>query len=439
MTSEPKNPPGEKPSARRARAKKTAAGAAATPAPETASASGPEAPAEPASGAAPEATAQAAPERRARTAPPGFSPRPKAHRAAGGAARLLAWIVLVGGVAIGAAAVTWPWWSDKVPLVLPFLDANVRNDPALQVLTGRLEALEQKAQALETARGSAYAQLEQERARFAGDLKDMVARLDQLENAVKEARGLIRAADSKDQTVAAAQSLDDLTSRLSRLEKEVEKEQAMPEAASDQEIKAALSAMQDRLQRLETSRSATADTASARAIVLAVAQLRDAVRRGAAFDRDLEALRSVAGGDAEIAQAMAHLAPHAAKGVATLAVLRTRFQALAGTIVAAGAGDGAPGWMAEAADKLSSLVKVRRVGDKAPAGSVDALVQQVDGLLAAGDLQGAVTLVDGLAGKARDAADSWRQAAAARLEAEKAVANLHVLAVALLSPAGTGG
>jgi uroporphyrinogen-III synthase len=376
------------------------------------------------------------------------------------AARALAWMTLGLGLVVGIGAITWPWWSVKVAEVAPFLAPNGEADPALDKLAGRIQALEQQARSLETDKSGTLAQLEQERARFQDELKVLMSRLERVEKAVSEARDLVKAADAPSSTALAAESLKALSERLAELEQgdekvgrlaarleQFEKNQdggALTAAPGpDPKTQSALDAMAERLKRLEQETdglSASAgDDAAARAIVLAVAQLRDAVREGRPFEADLEGLIALADGRPAISQALADLTPQAANGVSTLAALRTRFATLAGPIVSAADSAEGDGWIAEAAAKLASLVTVRRVGDAAPAGSIDALVHRVDALLAAGDLSSAAEALKLLKGKPGEIVAPWLRAADARLAAEKAVANLHVHALSLLTPAKAGG
>lgn len=386
-----------------------------------------------------------------------FTPPPPVRTT--GAARVLAWLTLVIGLLVGTAAVTWPWWSDRFAGMLPFLAPADGADPAIGQLAGRVMDLERRTRE----KSETLQQLEQERARFQGELKTLMARLAEVEQAVADARHLARAAEAPAGTTAAAESLKMLSDRLAELEQgeaqvgalaqrleQIEKSRAdtgqgaAPAAVTgpDPATMATLDAMAQRLKRLEQEtdgKEAVANAAAARAIVLAVAQLRDAVREGAPFDADLEALKALAAGRPAIAQSIDALAPHSGTGVPTLAVLRTKFATLAGPIVAAaGTADG-DGWIAEAAARLASLVTVRRIGAAAPSGSVDALVARVDVLLSAGDLNAAAEALKLLKGKPAEVVEPWLRAAEARLAAEKAVANLHVHALSLLAPAKAGG
>lgn len=450
-------PPRNSASAKRSPGKGRAAGksaAAKTAAPETGTADADEKAApKDAQPDAPSAAQSAAKTESPAAAPTAFAPPPPVRTA--GAARVLAWVTLVVGLCVGTAVVTWPWWSERLAVVFPSLAVAEGSDPALNQLTGRVKDLERQTRE----KSGTLQQLEQERARFQGELKTLMARLAEVEQAVADARHLAKAADAPASTAVAAESLKALSDRLAELEQggsqvdalaerleQIEKGQGNAPAPAavepDPAVKTALDAMAERLKRLEQEtdgKNAANDDAAARAIVLAVAQLREAVREGTPFSADLEALKALADGRPAIAQSVAALAPQADSGVPTLAVLRTKFATLAGLIVAAaGTADG-EGWIAEAAARLASLVTVRRIGETAPAGSVDALVARVDMLLAAGDLRSATDALTLLKGKPAEVVKSWLKAAEARLAAEKAVANLHVHALSLLAPAKAGG
>ena len=369
-----------------------------------------------------------------------YSPPPQPVRTAG-VARAIAWMTLGLGVVVGGAAITWPMWSPKVAQVFPGLLPADDDGAEINQLAGRIQVLEQQARTLETEKSGTLQQLEKERARFQAELKSMMARLAEVEKAVSEARDLVKAADAPASQAVATESLKALSDRLAELEKGQGDATATAAVSEASEVSSALEDMAQRLKRLEqqSDGGAAGDDAAARAIVLAVAQLREAMRLGRPFTDDLEALTALAAGRPAISQALQDLAPQADTGVPSLAVLRTRFKTLAGPIVsAADAGEG-DGWIAEAVAKLSSLVSVRRIGETAPDGSVDALVSKVDVLLSAGDLRAAADALALLKGKPAEVVSPWLKAARARLAAERAIANLHVHALSLLAPAKAGG
>ena len=386
------------------------------------------------------------------TAAPSFTAAPPPRAA--GLLRGLAWLTLVVGILAAAGAVTWPMWSDKVADVLPFLGPTSAPDPAIDALAGRIDELEKQSGTLK--------QLEAERARFQSELKVLMDRLAEVEGAVADARALVKATDAPESKAMASESLKALSDRLEQLEQDgaqvgalsarldqIEKGQTDLAPASgsslapDPQLRDTLEAMADRLRRLEQetdgAKDSAAGDAAARALILGVAQLRDSVRGGKSFQADLESLKALAEGRPAMTQALAQLTPFATTGVPTLAALRLRFADRAGAIVAAAGTAEGDGWIAEAAAKLSSLVTVRRVGETAEDGSVDALVSRVDGLLAAGDLNGAVEALSLLKGKPAEVVAPWLTAAQTRLAAEKAVANLNVHALSLLAPPKAGG
>ena len=136
-------------------------------------------------------------------------------------------------------------------------------------------------------------------------------------------------------------------------------------------------------------------------------------------------------GDAETAAPLAALEQWAADGVPTLRQLRGRFAREAGEIVAAARRNPDADWVERTVERLTSAVKVRRIGD-AEGDTVDALVARAEGHLAAGDLATAVNELAALQGGGAEAAASWLADARAHLDAMAAVDGLQARAIALL-------
>ncbi len=166
-------------------------------------------------------------------------------------------------------------------------------------------------------------------------------------------------------------------------------------------------------------------------MLLAVGQLRAALRGSGPFEAELDTLRAVAADDADVAVAVATLAARAAVGVPTVAALRARFGAIAGPVVRAAGAAGERSWLDRLLDPLSGLVTVRPVGD-VPGTSADAVVARAEARLKADDLAAAVAEVERLEGAPADLAADWLAAARARLAAERALAALEARAVAAL-------
>ena len=185
----------------------------------------------------------------------------------------------------------------------------------------------------------------------------------------------------------------------------------------------------------ESARQAAADGQLV-ALVLATGGLTAALGSSRPFTPALDTLRGVAGGDPEIEDALARLAPLAATGAATLDGLRARYPQAATAIVrTASAGDDAD-WIDETVTRLSQLVTIRRTGGAMDPASLDGRLVAVEAALAAGDLAQAIAVFETLMpGSAEDAragdasagdgrAAEWLRDARARHAADAALAGL---------------
>jgi len=394
-------------------------------------------------------------------------------------------LVVVAGVGVGGY-LTQDAWGPHLVRVFPDLVPAPEPDPRVEGLMGRLTVLESRLKERANAAG-ALSKLESERKRFSKDLITVIDRLESVEGQLSDVRRLAEAASGAPTMAVATQSLKEINERLARVEQEggeagamlnrlseleksdgnvsalanrvealektggeltealtrvVELEQAGGDAKA---VTEALATIDHRLGALEQARQAVKSEtrtagAAARALVLAVAQLRDTLRRGDAYAADLETLGKLASDDTEIAAASATLAPHAERGIPTLAILREQFDSLAARIISAARSTPDDTWWQRAANKVSSLVSLRRIGAQEDDGSLEAGIARAEVLMRSGDLKAAVGEVEGVAGKLNDAARAltqpWLKIAKARLNAERALTALHVKAVALLVPGG---
>ena len=199
-------------------------------------------------------------------------------------------------------------------------------------------------------------------------------------------------------------------------------------------LEAELAALGTRLERFEAeaAQQAAADGRLV-ALVLATGGLTAALGSSRPFAAALDTLRGVAGagGDPEIEDALARLAPLAATGVATLDGLRARYPEAATAVVRAAPASDDADWIDETVTKLSQLVTVRRTGGAIDPASLDGRLVAVEAALAAGDLAQAIavfeTLMPGSAGDARAGdgrAAAWLLDARARHAADAALAGL---------------
>ena len=368
----------------------------------------------------------------------------------GGIAPFL-WTVLALAVLGGAAAATWPLWSPYITAGLSSTQEDPFRDSRVTGLAGRVAALE------ETTKGAgagAVEDLEAQRARSRQELKALMERLENLEQALRSVKKMGEATAPPAESADTDEYLRQLSERLGRLENNDETLERLLEriarleerggaagegvqpAARAEELSAAVADISQRVGALERTDTVAAGTAiGAQATVLAVGQLREALRGTAPFAAELQAVGALAADNPEITKAIAALEPYAASGIPTLATLRRDFDRLAGEIARAARALEGDGWFEWAANRLMSLVTVRRTTDSGDLNSVDAVVARAETSLKAGDLMAAVEEPEGLAGPPGATAAPWLRGARARLAAERAMAMLHVQAVSLLVPA----
>lgn len=248
--------------------------------------------------------------------------------------------------------------------------------------------------------------------------------------AVLEARPPTVTADGAPDTAADPA----LTARLAALEAAM-RERGDSAAAPPSEAVAALveraALLEQRLVALEARPTAAATAGEVGAVLARVGQLRNAVATGAPYLIDLNALASLdAAGEEAPAAAITALRPFAADGVPTVAGLRVRLSAIAGAVVRAEGAAGEDTWWRRTADRMASLVSVRRTG-ALPGDGAEAIVARAELHLQAGALAVALDAMRRLGGAPADAAKPWLDAAEARLAADRAMAELEAYAIAL--------
>jgi len=200
-------------------------------------------------------------------------------------------------------------------------------------------------------------------------------------------------------------------------------------AALEDRLRAAVAKLEGEIAALARKRAGAASASAA--LVLAVAQLRDAARGSGPFATALEAVRRLAGDDAALAEPLATLAQYAATGAPSQAVLRARFSALADKIVRAAAAETGGDWTARTLARLESLVTVRKLGE-VEGDSAEAVVARAESRLDLGDLAAAVAEVEKLSGAPAEVAAGWLADARKRLAVDRAVAALAARGAAAL-------
>src|SRR5260221_356938 len=194
-----------------------------------------------------------------------------------------------------------------------------------------------------------------------------------------------------------------------------------------------LGTLEQRVGTLATANASEAAASVDPALLLALGQLRQALQGSGPFAAELAAATTLAADRADVKAALAPLAESAARGVPSIAILRQRFDGLAGAIADAGAAPVAAGdWSGQVLGKLRGLVTLRRVGPAAGEGP-EATVAQAENALASDDLAGAVATLETLHGPAMVAARDWLEAAHPPLAAEAALGKATALVTARLA------
>jgi hypothetical protein len=236
------------------------------------------------------------------------------------------------------------------------------------------------------------------------------------------------------ETRFATAALPDVTARLGTMDTRLASLESQIARAADRDI---LSGLQDRVSRLETTNEGHMLRQAAAA--LALANLARAVESGKSFKPELDALSAIAPGD----PALGPLQPWAETGVLTLAALRARFADGARAALDAERATGEGGnFFARAWASLTSLVRVRRVGDVEGTTTADRLAR-AEADLGRADLSGGVMEAQSVTGAAAIALAPWLKDAEGRLAVDRAVADMdsrivQALAAQAATPEGSG-
>ncbi len=274
-------------------------------------------------------------------------------------------------------------------------------------------------------------------------LSGLSERLATLEAAVSQGGG------QDPDTRAALESLNAqmarLTDRLEALEQDLSSLRSLagtpsPELSSRlsseaQRLDELLSAQSELAKRLAEAEDALTAAAAAREaapgsretlMLLAMLQLRDALRGSGPYDQPLTMLRNLAGDDPALSPIIEPLERRASAGLPSLLDLQASFPDVARRIAAIEVGEEGEGWSAGVLRRVAEAVNLRPVG-LVEGDAPTAVAARAEVKLNNGDLAGALGELDGLDGAAAEAAANWRADAEARLAADRAVSTLGAL------------
>lgn len=367
-------------------------------------------------------------------------------------------LMILGAAGLGGWATRDHWWQ-YAEAYLP-----VPGSADIDALTVRVDAIESRmTDRLSVADDAAFAALQAKKEQLSVKLASVITRLEAVEaslDTVERMANAVTVVGNGTKTQGAVDALTrrlealeaggdgqatDLTGILARLQGVEDQTNAMERRFSGD--RSTLQSVQSRIARIEQSeRGASGDNGVA-AFVLAVGQLRDAVRSGRAFtdSMDIVATTPAAHADAH-ADTHAHvsvLQSHADTGVKTLPDLQDGFEALSDHLYDAMAESGEQNWMTQTLRQLKDVVRVRTAQGFAEPGSPDYVVHRVRSKLSAGDVEGAIAILSELAvlsepdGKLAGASAAWMSDARSHVDAERALEALHNLAIRQMI--GVGG
>lgn len=381
-------------------------------------------------------------------APSADMPPPPPHTAAV-SKRAYGSAVLMGSV-LGAALVFGAGYA-TLPLWAP-----TSSGPEVADLNARLAALEAQSRPGDGAPADDgdVADLESQRAELSQELNAVIDRMGKLEEEIAAVARLVNATTPPSNAVDAVDSLRDLSARLAKVEEGgrdavralgervagLEKSEGGQELGElrnrSDRLTSALSALAEKVGSLEGRRARDVQSNERRGVIAAIDRLREILPRSAPFAADLAALNLAARGNPDVLAIVGDLEPYAGKGAPTFATIQGSFDAAGLKILQAVSVKAGEGFLERAWGRLAALVTIRKTGPVTGDGP-EARVARAEAALKDGDLMDAVAVLEGLTDPAAvDAATPWLNDARARLAVERALAQLHVQAVALLNSGG---
>lgn len=334
-------------------------------------------------------------------------------------------LLLLGllAVATGAAYATLPQWRDRIPEdYRGFLPAFPQEDK-------RLAQLDAVTGTLRMDMGSLAAQ----NRHMAETVARLEQRLDALERSAAEGGGEAGAASP-------AQEARDTLSESETAAKIAAVADRVDVLAKGQISAAAIASVHERIAGIEdTVRRLSMRQESSLALVLAVAQLREAVYRGSPFEAELQTLAVLAPDPAALSQTVAGFAAFAPKGMLTRATLERQFEPLSAAVAQAAMAPEGSTWLDQTLQRLAGLVTLRRTDGLAEGDSTMAAMARAGAHMEAGNLADVVAEMSSLTGAPARVASGWLEEARARVAADRALSSLTAEALGRTAAAKAGG
>ena len=264
-----------------------------------------------------------------------------------------------------------------------------------------------------------------EAAKNGGSVTDAAAITEQ----ITEAEQRIQATLDKALADAATANAATLKSMQAEIDDVKAKVAALAEAGTGGQF-ADLTALTDRVAKLEAEIDKSMAGTKSAAAAIAFANLRAAVAQGRPYATELATIKSFIPDPGDLGP----LPAYADKGIPTVPQLARSFAPSRDAALAAAA----PAPSGSLIDRLlasaSTLIKVKRVDEAATGDSPSAVLARAEALLDKGDLAGSVKQIETLDGAPREAFSTWLDQAHARLAADDIMTRLEAT---LLATAGS--
>ncbi|MDA0652376.1 MAG: mitofilin family membrane protein [Proteobacteria bacterium] len=232
-------------------------------------------------------------------------------------------------------------------------------------------------------------------------------------------------------TAAAVSALDALRTQSSERMAALERDNVA--------LRRIVALLDKRVGAIEQKPATASGTTRRNALVLAVGQLREAGRGTAPFAAALQAVEALAESQETLVKPIGALKPHAKTGVPDLIALRLHFSRIAGRIAHESFVPKGEGWIDRTLGRVSRIFTFRRTGPNAAASDDEnGRVARAELRLAAGDLETAVTILEGLQEPGLTYAGPWLKEARARLDVDGAIKILFSEALARAQATGDG-
>lgn len=326
------------------------------------------------------------------------------------------------------------------------------NSADLKSLETRLGALESKTNdspaevaALADRVGQLEANLDAmaEAAEEGGSVADAAVISQQINEAEKRLEAKIEAglAEAKAETGTDAAAIDALKKDLAEVDAKLK---ALTEAelgtGETAQILPEIAALNERVERIESELPSLIDTIDEDAsetksatLAIAFANLRAAVDDGRPYAAELATLAQLSPGAGDLGG----LLDYEDTGIPTLRELTASFDDARSVALATDAPAGDASIIDRLFSSAESLVKIRRIDERAEGNEADAVLARAEAKLDQGALDEAVQEVEALQGAPREAFAKWLDAAKARLDADATLQHLQGILLVSLGGSGT--